>query len=64
MVVSHSGIDNGIYVCIYIGIYIGICIYIGIDNDKVFILVLIMIKYVWKLQKPLQKVFSMSEACE
>ena len=30
MVVSHSGIDNGIYVCIYIGIYIGICIYIGI----------------------------------
>ena len=35
MVVSHSGIDNGIYVCIYIGIYIGICIYIGIDNDKV-----------------------------
>ena len=37
MVVSHSGIDNGIYVCIYIGIYIGICIYIGIDNDKVII---------------------------
>ena len=37
MVVSHSGIDNGIYVCIYIGIYIGICIYIGIDNDKAII---------------------------
>ena len=37
MVVSHSGIDNGINVCIYIGIYIGICIYIFIDNDKVII---------------------------
>ena len=34
MVVSHSGIDNGIYVCIYIGIYIGICIYIGIDIGR------------------------------